>query len=402
MNKPLEGIKVVELTTYFAAPACGRMLADWGAEVIKVEGPKGDPYRVAFKGQGTPMFGEDGCPSYDLENSNKKMVCLDTKTEEGRKAVLKLISEADVFITNNRPNALKKMGLTYEDVHALYPNVVYGEILGYGAKGPLKDKPGYDYTVFFSRSGLMADLSPRGGQVMNTIAGFGDHVCAITLASGICAALLKAKMTGQGDRVSTSLYQAAIFVLANGLLCAEYGREFPRTHYDCNSPIMQCYKCKDGEWVFLSVPEYDRMWPVICDKVLGHPELITDPRFCNIKETNKHRAEAVQALDEIFITQDSDYWIQKLLENDVAHEKLAHFKDVLKDEQAWANDFLQEYEYPTGDKAVVASTPVTFESMGAPSFHYAGRLGKDTVSVLKNAGYTEDEIHDLLERGIAK
>lgn len=391
----------MEMTTYFAAPACGRMLADWGAEVIKIEGPKGDPYRVAYKGQGTPAF-EEGCPSYDLENSNKSFVCLDTKTEEGRQAVLKLISQCDVFITNNRPAVMKKMGLSYDDVHALYPNVVYGEILGYGAKGPLKDKPGYDYTVFFSRSGLMADLSPRGGQVMNTIAGFGDHVCAVTLASGICAALLKAKMSGEGDHVTTSLYQAAIFVLSNGLLCAEYGREFPRTHYDCNSPIMQCYRCKDDEWVFLAVPEYDRMWPVICNNVLGHPELVTDPRFCNIKETNKHRAEAIQALDEIFITQNSDYWLEKLLENDVAHEKLAHFKDVLTDEQAWANDFLLEYTYPSGDKSVMAATPVTFGSIEKPSFKHTGALGIDTDVVLKGAGYIEEEIQALKECGAAK
>lgn len=101
MMKPLEGIKVVELTTYFAAPACGRMLADWGAEVIKVEGPKGDPYRTAYRGQRTPQF-EEGCPSFDLENSNKSFVCLDTKTEGGREAVLKLISQCDVFLTNNR------------------------------------------------------------------------------------------------------------------------------------------------------------------------------------------------------------------------------------------------------------------------------------------------------------
>ena len=283
--KPLEGIKVVELTTYFAAPACGRILADWGAEVIKVEGPKGDPYRSAYRGQRTPQFAE-GCPSFDLENSNKSFVCLDTKTKEGREAVLKLISQCDVFLTNNRPNALKKMGLTYEEIHSLYPRVVYGEVLGYGARGPLKDKPGYDYTAFFSRSGLMADLSSKGGPVMNTVAGFGDHVTAITLAAGICGALLRAKQNGEGDRVSVSLYQAAIFILSNGLLCAEYGREYPRTHFDCNSPLLTCYKCRDGEWIYLSMPEYDKMWPRICTDIFDRPDLADDPRFYCIAETS--------------------------------------------------------------------------------------------------------------------
>ncbi|MDO4269162.1 MAG: CoA transferase [Eubacteriales bacterium] len=399
--KPLEGIKVVELTTYFAAPMCGRVLADWGAEVIKIEGPKGDPYRVAYKGQGTPQF-EEGCPSYDLENSNKKFVCLDGKSEEGRQAILRLIAGCDVFLTNNRPQAMKKMGLDYESIHSLYPDIVYAEILGYGEKGPLKDKPGYDYTVFFSRSGLMADLSPRGGQVMNTIAGFGDHAAAITLCSGVCAALLKAKLGRGGDHVSVSLYQAALFLLSNGLLCAEYGREFPRTHFDCNSPIMQCYRCRDGEWIFLAVPEYDRLWPVICDRVLEHPELAVDPRFCNIRETNKHRAEAVAALDEIFIQHDSDHWVKRLEKYDIAHEKLAHFKDVLKDEQAWANDYLQEYTYPGGEKTVMIGTPVTFASMKDIPFKHSGAVGCDTDEVLKRIGYTESEIAALKAAGAAK
>ena len=215
---------------------------------------------------------------------------------------------------------------------------------------------------------------------MNTIAGFGDHVAAITLSSGICAALLKAKLHGEGDHVSVSLYQAAMFILSNGLLCAEYGREFPRTHFDCNSPIMQCYRCKDDEWIFLAVPEYDRMWPVICTKVL----------------------EAIQALDEIFAQQDSSYWIKLLLENDVAHEKLAHFKDVLKDEQAWANDYLLEYTYPSGDKTVVVGSPVSFGSIEKPSFKHGGNIGRDTDAVLAEAGYSEAEIAAMKESGVAK
>lgn len=401
MMKPLEGIKVVELTTYFAAPACGRMLADWGAEVIKVEGPKGDPYRTAYRGQRTPQF-EEGCPSFDLENSNKSFVCLDTKTEGGREAVLKLISQCDVFLTNNRLSALKKMGLTYEEVHARYPKVVYAEVLGYGAKGPLKDRPGYDYTAFFSRSGLMADLSSKGGNVMNTVAGFGDHVTAITLASGICAALLKAQRTGEGDRVSVALYQAAIFILSNGLLCAEYGREYPRTHFDCNSPLLTCYRCKDDEWIYLSMPEYDKMWPRICRDIFERPDLAEDPRFYCIAETNKRIGEAVAVCDEIFAEHDSAYWIEKMEANDIAHEKLAHFTDVLKDEQAWANSFLQEYTYPRGEKTVFSSTPVTFESIGELPFKHAGRVGENTRSILRAAGYAEEDIEALIVSGAAK
>lgn len=403
--KPLEGIKVVEMTTYFAAPMCGRILADWGAEVVKIEGPKGDPYRTAYRGQRTPQFQKDGkndgCPSYDLENANKSFVCLDARTEPGRQAVLDLIAQCDVFITNNRPQAMQKMHLTYEDIHKLYPNVVYAEILGYGEEGPLKDKPGYDYTAFFSRSGLMADLSPAEGPVMNTIAGFGDHICGVTIASGICAALLKAKLHGEGDRVTTSLYGTAIYALSNGILCAEYGRKFPRTHYDCNSPLLHFYKCADGEWIYLSMPEYDKMWPRICREIFERPELAEDPRFCCIAETNKRVAEAVKICEDIFIQHDSKYWIEKMEKNDIAHEKLAHFTDVLQDEQAWANHFLRKYTYPSGDTAVIANTPVHFDSTGVPDFRHAGAIGADTDQVLRSIGYSEERIQALKDAGAA-
>lgn len=399
--RPLEGIKVVELTTYFAAPMCGRILSDWGAEVIKVEGPKGDPYRTAYKGQRTPQF-DEGCPSFDLENSGKSFVCIDSKTENGREAIMKLVGECDVFITNNRPKALEKMGMTYEDVHKRFPNVVYGDILGYGAKGPLKDKPGYDYTAFFSRSGLMADLSPKGESVMSTCAGFGDHAAAITLAAGICAALNKAKQTGEGDHVSVSLYQTAIYILSNGILCAEYGREYPRSHFDCNSPLLTCYKCKDGEWIYLSMPEYDKMWGKICTTIFDRPDLANDPRFYCIAETNKRIDEAVRTLDEIFIQHDSAYWIERMEANDIAHEKLAHFKDVLKDEQAWANDFVQEYEYPCGEKSVVASTPVCFSSIDKLPFSHAGSVGADTRAVLKQLGYSDEQVEAMIAAGEVK
>lgn len=398
--KPLEGVKVVELATYFAAPSCARLLADWGADVIKVESPKGDPYRTAYKGQRTPQF-EEGCPSFDCENSNKKFIALDTKTESGRNALLKLVAEADVFITNNRLKALQKMRLTYEDLSEQFPGLVYADILGYGPKGPDKDKPGYDYTVFYSRSGFMADLSPKGQDVMNTIAGFGDHICGITLASGICAALYRKKTTGLGDHVSVSLYQTAIHAVSNGLLGAYYGRQFPRLHNDCNSPLLTSHKCKDGEWIYLSMPEYNKMFPIICEKIFDRPDLAADPRYNTIAEANKRMEEVVQIVADIFATQDSDYWVEKMMANDIAHEKVGHFKDVLTDEQAWANDYLIKYTYPSGDECIFPAAPVDFASYPERPFVHAGKIGHDTRDILKTVGYTDAQIDAMIAAGEA-
>ena len=151
--KPLEGIRVLEMGTHFAAPMCGRILADWGAEVIKVEAPEGDPYRVSFRNQRTPQF-EDGCPSFDLENANKQFLSVNAKDTAGQEVIYKLAATCDVFLTNNRLNAMKKLHLTYEEIKAVNPKIVYADMTGYGSKGPLKDKPGYDYTCFLSRSGI--------------------------------------------------------------------------------------------------------------------------------------------------------------------------------------------------------------------------------------------------------
>lgn len=396
--KPLEGIRVLELGSHYAAPMCGRILADWGAEVIKVESPAGDPYRVSFRNQRTPQF-EDGCPSFDLENANKQFVCINAKSPEGQEVMLKLAAKCDVFLTNNRLNALKKMHITYEDIKTVNPGIVYADMTGYGSKGPLKDKPGYDYTSFLSRSGMLADLSPKGEGIMSTIGGFGDHVAALTLAAGISAALVKAKTTGEGEYLTTSLYQDAIFLQCNGLILAQYGREFPRDHFDCNSPLLTCYKCKDGEWIYLAMPEYNRYWNKMCTEVFQRPELAEDPRFATMDTAKYHVAEGVTLLDSIFCTEDSTYWVERMEALDIPVERLAHYKDVVKDEQAWANGFLLEHTYAGGHRTVFSNTPVLFSSIPEPTFQVGRAIGADTSAIMEKLGYTADQIQTLVDSG---
>jgi len=397
--KPLSGVKVVEMSTQFAGPSVGRILADWGADVIKVEAPQGDPLRFSYIVQQTPMF-EEGCPTFDAENSNKRFVCLDLKLPEGKEAMMKLLEQTDVFITNTRTKALEKLGFGYDLVAAKNPKIVYAEVLGYGAEGPLKDMPGYDYTVFFARSGLMADFTQEGKDVINLIAGFGDHVSAISTASGICAALYRSQVSGMGERVTNSLYQSAIYLLATGLLNSYFGRKYPCTREESNSsPLLQTYKCKDGEWILLCMPQYARMWPIVCEKVLDRPDLATDPRFIDYKACVANSGAAIGTVSDILATQDSAYWLERMVANDIAHEKLAHFRDVLKDEQAWANNYFIEYTYPNGEKAVFAQTPVTFGSIPEMPFKHGKRLGGDTADVLANLGYSAEQIKELSDKG---
>ena len=204
IKRPLEGIEVVELATFVAAPSCCRYLADLGAHVIKVESFGGDPLRYTAVTEGRPA-GEEENTSYDLENANKECICLNLKTPAGLEAFEKLVSRADIFVTNLRQGALERIGIDYDSLKVKYPSLVYGIVTGYGDKGPDKDLPGFDFTAYSARGGVLGPTCDKSSNPMNLIPGFGDHQVGMFLSSGIIAALFRAKNTGQGDRVSASL-----------------------------------------------------------------------------------------------------------------------------------------------------------------------------------------------------
>ena len=281
VKRPLEGVKVVELATFIAAPCCARFLADLGAEVIKVEAPAGDPLRYTAVNEGRPLDQKENT-SYDLENAGKTCVCLNTKTPAGREALEKLIAEADIFITNWRQNPLKKAGLDYDTLHARYPKLVYGFVSGYGEKGPDKDLPGFDFTAFFARGGILGTLFDRDALPMLTIAGFGDHQVGMYLASGILAALYRARETGHGrPRGGVPVPQRHL-----GCVPAAAGQPVRRP----SAPSIRCpagrcptrwwcaHKTKDNKWLQIAMPQYDRHYPVFM-RAIGHPEMADDPRY---------------------------------------------------------------------------------------------------------------------------
>ena len=202
-KRPLDGVRVVELATFIAAPSCARYLADLGAEVVKVEAPSGDPLRYTAINEGRPT-GDLENTSFDVDNANKSSICLNTKTPEGREALEKLIARADVFITNVRHKSLVKSGLDYDTLKVKYPKLVMGYVTGYGEEGPDKDLPGFDFTAFFARGGIIGTLFDKDSMPMLTIPGFGDHPVGMYLANGILAALLRARETGRGDKVTVS------------------------------------------------------------------------------------------------------------------------------------------------------------------------------------------------------
>lgn len=389
--KPLEGIKVVELSTMLAGPMTARILAEWGADIIKVETMNGDAWR---KQAGTTMSPctEKANPNYDMQNLNKRFVSLNLRTETAHNVMMKLLEGADVLLTNYRVQALEGMGLSYEQLKDKFPKLIHASVLGYGANGPDKDRPGYDYTAFFARSGLMADLSPAGGSPMVPVGGIGDHSVAVALAGGIAAALYRRTVTGTGDKVDVSLLQSATFICCTGVLNGINGRKFPRDRYDCGHAGSNTYQGSDGEWLYLAVIDF-RRFPEFC-ALIGMPELATDPKYSTTAAYYANKAELTHIFDRVFAQHPVSYWHELLEEHDLPHEILRHWKDVPDDPQIIANNYMFRYEYEDGTKTAFANGPVHFGSIDPKTIpcKLSGKIGQDTAEVLAELGYTKADI----------
>lgn len=396
---PLKGVKIVDLSTFAAAPGAARMLADWGADVVKVESLHGDAWRFYGTLGSTPATAEEN-PCWEIQNANKRSLAVDLKSTKGKAILYKLLAEADVFITNLRIKALRKLKLTYEELAGLYPRLVWAHISGYGVKGPDAERPGFDVAAYWARSGMMTDLCQPGDPPLTQAYAFGDNSTGSILCAGICAALYKQQRTGQGEKVSISLLGNAIW--SAGLMVAStqerYGDEFPKSRLFPSSPLCAMYKCKDGEWLLLCIIEYERYYSAFC-KVMGREDLIDDERYNTLQAVKNYSQEFVQLLDRIFATKNRDEWCEKLLAVDIVCDKILHFSEVAKDEQAWANDYLYHFAYRNGEQAILPNTPIQFKAergfaAGAPL------LGEHTREILFELGYTADEVEDFLKQEI--
>ena len=403
VRRPLEGIKVVELATFIAAPCTARFLADLGADVIKVEAPMGDPLRYTAANEGRPLDQKENT-SYDLENAGKRCIALNIKSPEGREVLEKLIADADVFITNNRQPSLIKNKLDYDTLHAKYPSLVYGFISGYGEKGPDKDLPGFDFTAFYARGGILGPLRDKTSTPMLTVQGFGDHQVAMNLAAGILASLFKAKMTGEGDQVVVSLFHSAVWDVSLMLQSSQYGADsckFPMERWENGNPLTMVYKTKDEQWLQIAMPQYDRHYPVFM-QAAGHPEMIDDPKFYPQKNLYPNRKEFSEWISALFLTKDCDEWCKLLDAADIPYAVAQNWDTLLVDEQAWASDIFYEMQYSNGNKRTLVRPPVMFKENGLPEYNRGPYLAEHTEEILGQYGYTDEEIAKMLADGAVK
>ena len=403
VKRPLEGVKVLELATFVAVPACARYLADLGAEVIKIEALQGDPLRYTFVNEGRPGT-ELEQTSYDVDNAGKKCIALNTKSEAGRKVLDELLEQADIFVTNWRQPALERAGLDYETLKVRFPKLVYGLVSGYGEKGPDKDLPGFDFTAFFARGGVLGTLYDKDSMPLTPIAGFGDHQVSMNLASGLLAALYNVQKGGNGERVVVSLLHSALWDIALYLQSAQYGdpsTKFPISRKMVANPLNMAHRTKDGRWLQIAVPRYDFHYPKFVP-LIGRADLIDDPRYYPQANLQANLEEFYQILADAFAQKDLAEWKQILTEGDIPFAVAQTWDEVLVDEQAWASDCLYAMDYPTGNTRTMVRTPVIFTEAGLPPYVRGPYLGEHTKEILSGLGYTAEQVDALLADGVAK
>jgi crotonobetainyl-CoA:carnitine CoA-transferase CaiB-like acyl-CoA transferase len=380
MAGPLEGMKVVELGVWVAGPATGGILADWGADVVKIEPPSGDPARLFGRMMGLDM---DTSPPFEMDNRSKRSVVLDLATDDGRDAALELISGAEVFVTNVRPGALRRLGLDYESVAPANPRLVYGLITGYGQTGPDADGAAYDIAAFWARAGVAHLLTRPGDMPPFQRGGMGDHSAGMTLAAAICAALLARDRPGSGQLVSTSLYRQGAYTvsfdlntyLMTGQPVAIGQRE------TMGNPCMNNYAAGDGGRFWIVGLEVDRHWPPLC-RAIGKTEWLDDPRFADARSRAMNAVELIAELDEIFATKPLAEWAEIFAgEPDFFWSPVNSIEDVVADEQFYAAGGL--VDVPDGPAAIpMVATPADFHGTPWAPRSPAPELGAHTDEVL--------------------
>ena len=397
MPGPLEGIRVVEIGLWVAGPSAALILCDWGADVIKIEPPNGDPLRglaTAAAGWSLPAN-----PPFELDNRGKRSIALNLVTEEGRAIARALIDRADVLVTNVRPRVLEAAGLTYEKLRETNRGLVYCQLTGYSPDGPDRDRAAYDVGAFWARAGVASSLTPEGAQLPHQRVGMGDHVAGCSAAGAICAALLARSRTGEGQRVAVSLIRAGVYTVGSDVSMALRFKFMvqPYDRYHAINPLIDCYQAGDGRWFWLLLLQGDRHWPDLC-RAIEREDLLKEDRFADIGRRGLNAPALVDELDKVFATKSLDEWGQAFDRENVWWAPVNSISDVVNDPVAQEAGAFVDVPGPEGPIQGVA-TPADFYGTPWQPRGYVPELGQHTEEILLELDYDWDRIVALKESG---
>ncbi len=394
MQDVLAGIRVVEVAAWTFVPISGAVLAEWGADVIKIEHPEsGDPQRGLVSSGLVP--GGDGVNfMFEVPNRGKRSVGLDLSTDDGRELLYRLVESADVFVTNYLPDVRARLGIDVDHIRARNADIVYVRGSGQGARGPEAGRGGFDGASFWARAGLaMSFKDPKAEWPVDQRPAFGDVLGGMAIAGGIAAALLRRERTGTPSVVDVSLLGVGLWSIAPEVTSAKLfeGVEIPSFDRDSiPNPLVGTYPTKDGRYIAIVLLQSDRYWPDLCAH-LERPDLLDDSRFVDAAARYEHRRECIEILREVFRTRTYEEWRERLQTLEGVWAPLQTALEVHDDPQVVANGYLEPITSSTGTEFVLPANPVQFDET-PPSVRGAPEHGEHTDEVLLELGLTYDEI----------
>ena len=393
-----QGLKVIDCASFIAAPAAATVLSDFGADVIKIEPPhNGDPYRQLPQLPGNPMSSQNY--AWLLDSRNKKSLALDLAKPAGHAVLHTLVRQTDVFITNYPREVRRRLKLDYETLAPLNPRLVYASFTGYGETGAEADKPGFDSTAWWARSGLM-DLvrTEANAPPSRSVAGMGDHPSAMSLLAGILIGLYKRERTGEGAHVGSSLLANGVWAngyFAQAALCGATIIDRPPRERSFNA--LSCYyRCRDGRWLILTILNEDRQWPALT-RALARTDLLDDARFATKPQRLANSQDLIRILDEAFATHDLSYWCDVLAANGLVFDMVAKVSEISHDDQMLANQVLVPFE---DESVLTVNSPLFVQGASKVPPRRPPDIGQHTDEILREAGYDDAAIMELRVSGV--
>ena len=398
MSRLLDGIRVIDAANFIAGPVSTTVMADFGADVIKIEPPTGDIYRVRGAGYVPSLYNYP----WIVDNRTKRSVAIDLRTEDGQALLHRLVRDVDVFVTNAPLDGRARLRIRYEDLAPLNPRLVYASISAYGETGDEASKPGFDSIALWARTGLMDLVRPSPNSApARSLPGMGDHPTGMSLFAAIMAGLYHRERTGRGTAVSTSLMANGLWMNAipvQGILCGARTEVRPPRE-ESVSALANLYRCRDGRWFMLTITGDERHWPTFA-KGIGRDDLLDDPRFAQTLDRRANARALTTLLDAHFATKDWAHWSPVLEKTGVAFGLVGTLDDIPQDAQMRASGALVPITDPGAGASLTVSSPIQIAGQEKVPAALAPEIGEHTVEVLRGAGVDDAEIERLLRAGV--